>query len=341
MKKLLSVLLLVFILGCNKEGKVGVSVINYKGWGNSVEITNSQIRLVVVPQIGRIMSLGFVAEENILFENESLLGKRVSGLFNEGEEITPPPFGGDRIWPTSQELFEEINGSRFIADPWIDGSEWDYGIIPNGVRVESPVSENCGVKVIREITLLQGKPSVAITQKMVKVKLSKQAHLEPIPVTIWNLTQLKPTTQTFIQLNENSLFKDQIFIPQWPDAENFATHNYFSEDGYGVLIPDKKMTQKIGADSPGWIAGVVGNTLLVEEFDLNKSMKYPDGGTSSTIFTAPTFTELECLSPEVELEVGESINHFMAWHMFKLSEKNSSLKEQREEAVKLISNLKK
>ena len=46
--------------------QVTVEEIEYEGWARSIEIANPDVRLVVVPAIGRIMHYGFVGGENIL-----------------------------------------------------------------------------------------------------------------------------------------------------------------------------------------------------------------------------------------------------------------------------------
>ncbi len=337
MKRTLFYLLIVFIVSCSHKQGPLVKVINYKGWEQSVALKNAKVKVVVVPQIGRIMNLSFIDDENILFEDEKLIGKKLADFYAEGEEIVPKGFGGDRIWACSQDLFAEIYGSRFVADRWIDGGEWSYELLKNGVKIESPVSEKLGVKVTREIILDEQEAKITINQKMEKVQLAENTALEPVPLTIWNLTQLKATSQGLIQLNDNSLFENGIFIPEWPDAINYAQHNYFREDKVGVLLPpDSVQSQKIGADSPGWVAGIVGNTLLVEEFIMEQGQKYPDGGTSTTIYSSASMTELECLSPEIKLNIGESIKHSMTWQLYKIPKEITGLEAQREKALEMI-----
>ena len=55
--------------------QVTVEKIEYEGWANSIEIANPDVRVVVVPAIGRIMHYGLVGGENILWSDPKLHGQ--------------------------------------------------------------------------------------------------------------------------------------------------------------------------------------------------------------------------------------------------------------------------
>ena len=52
------------VLAAPVMAQVTVEEIEYEGWANSIEIANPEVRVVVVPAIGRIMHYGFVGGEN-------------------------------------------------------------------------------------------------------------------------------------------------------------------------------------------------------------------------------------------------------------------------------------
>ncbi|MGK0448953.1 MAG: hypothetical protein ACJA2M_002755, partial [Polaribacter sp.] len=60
---------------------IKISNITYKGWKNTIEISNLDIKVIIVPEIGRIMYYGFLDGQNIFYENEQLQGIQ----FNTGE----------------------------------------------------------------------------------------------------------------------------------------------------------------------------------------------------------------------------------------------------------------
>ena len=69
-----------------------------------------------------------------------------------------------------------------------------------------------------------------------------------------------------------------------------------------------------------------------EEFNFDTQTLYPDGGTSVTLFGNSLFSELECLSPEKKLDIGESICYDLHWSLLKVKDKK--------EVYSILQNLK-
>ncbi|WP_347839489.1 hypothetical protein [uncultured Draconibacterium sp.] len=318
------------------KAQVTTRPINYKGWENAIELTNKQIRVVVVPQIGRIMHFSYLGKENLLYENTAMQGRVFSAEhpYKVDGELAHANFGGDRIWPTAQDAFVTLNGNRSLSDPWIDGSPWEYELLKNGVQITSRVSDYIGTKVTRTITLEETEATVNIKQSMIKMKAGNQKSLEPIPVTIWNLSKIKNPLAGLLPLSKNSIFKNSIEFQRWPDNINSASENYSQHDNVGQLIPASGLFQKMGTDSKGWVAGLFNDLVFGQFFSFNPRESYPDGGTSATIFTCTDFTELECLSPEKKLKVGESIEFDLQWKLHKINAETFS--DKRAEAVKWL-----
>lgn len=337
MQKLIFLLLIIHT--CNiAHAQVRTELINYKGWEEAVQLTNNEIKLVAVPQIGRIIHFSYLNEDNLLYENSTLEGQVFSAEnpYRIDGELAHAGFGGDRIWPTKQDDFVKHNGSRGLADPWIDGSEWKYELVKNGVKITSRVSNYLGVKVTRVITLDKKGTTVNIQQKLEKVKLGKQKNLEPIPVTLWNLSKVANPEFAILPLSETSIFENSIEFQKWPDNTNSAPKNYSKHGNVGQLIPVPKLSQKMGSDSKGWVAGVYKDKVFGQFFHFDKNKTYPDGGTSATIFTCTDFTELECLSPETNLKVGEVLEHNIKWKLTRI--KANSQSNRREQAVNWLDN---
>ncbi|MHC4231526.1 MAG: hypothetical protein ACYTEM_06890 [Planctomycetota bacterium] len=303
--------------GCTS---VSVRQIEYRGWDNAVELSNGQVRVVVVPQIGRIMHYAFVGQDNILFETPSLFGVTLddSKLLRQDGQPIWASFGGDRVWPSEEDQFVVINGHRRPPDPWLDGFPWQATLLPEGVQITSGVSDHCGAQVTRTIRLKPDSAQVVIAQRMDKIKPAAKSELEPVPLTIWNVTQIRPPSVTLLPLNPDSVFVDRCLIPHWDDYDNQGGENVTVCGDIGLFVPDAVRNQKIGADATGWVAGIIGSTMMIESFEYDASAVYPDGGTSATIFTCPEFAELECLSPLKRLKVGDCIEHTIVWDLVKL-----------------------
>ncbi|MBN1456521.1 MAG: hypothetical protein JW912_01565 [Sedimentisphaerales bacterium] len=305
-------------------GRVDIRKIEYHGWKDSFEITNNKVRVVVVPAIGRIMHYGYIGADNLLCHDPALYGKTLAEgkpLEQDGQPIWAA-FGGDRIWPSQENMFVEINGHKRPPDHWLDGMPWDAKIVDSAVIITSKVSEYCGSQVSRKIHLLPDSTRLQIHQTMKKIKPAAKQHLEPLPLTIWNITKVRPPSVTFVSLNKDSCFDGRVFVPVWDDYDNQGRKNITVEGSNAFFTPDPARNQKMGADAPNYVAAVIGRTLIAEFFSFQPHAAYPDGGTSATIFTCPDFAELECMSPLVKLKTDESFEYDIYWELFELNSDN-------------------
>jgi len=302
---------------------IKINKIAYKGWKNAVEITNSEIKILVVPEIGRIMHFGFLDGQNIFYENKQLEGIQLNTgeYFTENNIKQAPNFGGNRVLPCSEEYFDSLTGSRHIPDPFINASAYKTILLKNGVLLISPLSELLGIQIERRITLSENGTDVSIKQKLSKKNAAKNTILEKIPLTIWSLSKIKIPNVSYLPIDTNSIFKAGFLIPKWPDSKNNANINTAINRGILELKSSEDLPQKVGADSKNWVAGYVDNSLFIEEFNFETQTLYPDGGTSVTLFGNSLFSELECLSPEKKLQIGESICYDLHWSLLKVKDK--------------------
>ena len=306
---------------------IQIRSISYKGWGNAIEISNSEIKLIVVPEIGRIMHYSFINEENIFYENKSLEGiSFIPGeYFKDNNQITAPNLGGNRVLPCSEEYFHFISGSRHVSDPLINASTYNFSLLENGIVIQSPVSELLGIQIKRTITISSNGTTVQIAQELIKIKSAKSEVLENIPLTIWSLSKIKNPNVSYLPINKNSIFSEGYYIPFWPDAKNNADINISKNDLLIELKSTENLPQKVGSDSKKWIASHINNSLFIESFNFEEVKKnmYPDCGTSVTIFGNDLFSELECLSPERTLKVDEKIEYDIQWKLHKIIDTNN------------------
>ena len=105
---------------------IKIKKIEYKGWKNAIEISNLEIKILVVPEIGRIMHFSFLDGQNIFYENEQLEGIELNTgeYFTENNIKQAPNLGGNRVLPCSEEYFDSLTGSRHIPDPFINASAY-------------------------------------------------------------------------------------------------------------------------------------------------------------------------------------------------------------------------
>tara|TARA_R110002167_G_C12701686_1_gene653591 strand:+ start:4875 stop:5816 length:942 start_codon:yes stop_codon:yes gene_type:complete len=308
---------------------IKIKNINYKGWQKAIEISNSEIKIIVVPETGRIIFFGFLDADNLFYENKELEGVvfKNGAYYTENGINVSPNIGGNRVLPCSENYFHLITGSRHIPDPFINASSYTVSILENGIVLESPISNLVGIQIKRSITILETGTQVHINQELIKKKPAKNIDLEKIPFTIWSLSKIKTPNNSYTSLSKNSIFKDGFTISKWPDAKNNAEQNVIVNNSLLTLKSTKDLPQKIGADAKKWVAGFLNDTLFIEKFTFDEKAIYPDDGTSVTIFGNHLFTELECLSPEKTLKIGEKISYNLQWNLIKIVDEHHLKRE--------------
>ncbi|MDP5106926.1 MAG: DUF4380 domain-containing protein [Polaribacter sp.] len=308
---------------------IKIKNINYKGWQKAIEISNSEIKIIVIPETGRIIFFGFLDADNLFYENKELEGVvfKNGAYYTENGINVSPNIGGNRVLPCSENYFHLITGSRHIPDPFINASSYAVSILDNGVVLESPISTLMGIQIKRTITILESGTQVKINQELIKKKPAKNIDLEKIPFTIWSLSKIKTPNNSYTSLSKNSIFKEGFTISKWPDAKNNAEQNVTVNNSLLTLKSTKDLPQKIGADVKKWVAGFLNDTLFIEKFTFDEKAIYPDDGTSVTIFGNHLFTELECLSPEKTLKIGEKISYNLQWNLIKIVDEHHLKRE--------------
>lgn len=305
---------------------IKIHKILYKGWKNTIEISNSEIKIIVAPEVGRILFYGFINDENVFYENKQLEGVvfNTGEYFNNNNKFEAPNVGGNRVLSCSEEYSHLLTGSRHIPDPYINASAYKVSYLKNGIVLESPISKLLGIQIKRKITISEKGTAVKIDQELTKIIPAKNRELEKIPLTIWSLSKIKTPNISYLPIHKESVFKNGFLIPFWPDAKNNAAINVSINNSILEIKSTKKLPQKVGSDSKNWVAGHIKKSLFVESFNFDSSQKekYPDNGTSVTIFGNDLFTELECLSPEKTLKIGETIKYDLSWNLLKVSNIN-------------------
>ena len=138
----------------------------YKNW-NTIELSNLEIKILIAPEIGRVISFSFLTGENIFYENKDLEGVQFNTgkYFKKDGFIKAPNIGGNRVLPCSEEYFERITGSRHVPDPFINASAYTYSLLEDGLILKSPISELLGVQIQRILTISETGTTVNIKQE--------------------------------------------------------------------------------------------------------------------------------------------------------------------------------
>lgn len=311
---------LVVAIMCAQLASAGVEVteISYHGWDASYHMTNGTVEVVVVPAIGRIMRYAFVGEESPIWENEAWLGKTRADA-EPGEWAN---FGGDKNWTAPQSDWPKYLERSWPPDFAFDGQPCTAEITEDGsILLTSPVSEDNGLRVLRELKLDIEGTRLQIDQAFEKVEG------EPCEVSIWSITQVAEADVLYMPLGE---MRDYI-----PLSKELNPENWRADGAWMHVTRNTQKAAKAGtASKEAWLAWVKGDLAfrIMGSFDPESS--YPDGGCNLEIYTNADplrYSELELLGPINAYSIGDKHSSIMIWELVRLPQRLSA--EQRTEMI--------
>jgi len=276
----------------------------YRGWSNALALRNGLAEVVVVPEIGRVMSFSFAGGENVLWEDASLAGRPVNP--DAPEWIN---FGGDKSWPAPEAEWGRYTGRKeWRPPPAFDAAPNDARIDGTEVVLLSPVDPFYGIQVQRRIHLVRDEPRMEITTTYQRVSGA------PSKVGIWIITQFEDPVAVFAPGRPNSIFTDGFYIfgdEPWPQLQR-----------RGDLIEitrDRAKPHKMGCDADRllWIGS---NAMCLVSSRREAGREYPDRGASAEVYTNPdpkTYVELELLGPLSLLKPGDEISRTSVYQLLR------------------------
>lgn len=298
------VLSMVLVSAAAPASPLSVKMADYKGWHDSVWVTNGAVELVLVPELGRVMRFGAVGGPNVLWENPALLGQKRPDDYKGWFDV-----GGDTVWPAEQSQWKSVMKRRWPPDRALDGGVWRVEVLPEKVvRLLSGVSAEYGIKATRVFRLDPERASLVIDQTFEKVSGA------PVKCCIWNVTQTDDPELAFLPLNLQTTFP--LF---YNPIGTLVRDNVNIYDDILQVRRRAVEPTKYGSDSPaGWVA-CLKKGLLFSEHIAREPGEYPDQGCSAEVFTqedsVAKMVELETLSPQKVLKVGESLRWRVEWRL--------------------------
>ena len=293
---------------------VKVEQVTYHGWPDSWRLRNERCEMVIVPQIGRVMSFARVGGKNVLWNNDTIQGQMVLKDDHEWHN-----FGGDKVWPTQQDWWARYTDRKGWPPPYFsDAAPQTAEPIESGVRMTSPKSPEFGTRTIREFVLDPEKPLVYVRQWF------KKEDGKPVTMTLWTVTQVR--TPDYALLPSNPVIDG----PPYKALGEVVPSRLNISDGCVSIRNDRQKPQKIGtsadaAGQSGWIAAVFGDELFIESRRVGTfKAEYPDGNCRGEIYTAPardgSYVELELLSALRELKPGDTLRDDSVWQIVALKQ---------------------
>ncbi|MEZ0268484.1 MAG: hypothetical protein ACAI43_27465 [Phycisphaerae bacterium] len=285
---------------------VAVERITYNNWPDAVRLRNGACELVVVPAVSRVMHFGPAGGPNLLWENPKLAGRTFPADPRDWQNV-----GGEKLWPTQQNLFGKFTGIGFDwPPPW----PWDGGpskaeLLPDGVRLTLPHDARFGAHAVREFRLDPVRPLVHVRQWIAKTQGP------PVPMCVWTVMQVNDPAFAFLPTPDGTFADMGSFegnVTAIPGQVSITRH-----DTKGRKVGIKPTGQN------GYAAAVFetpkGRSLLVQSHKLAEGATYPDKGMQAELYASPRnvahYTELELLGPFRELKPGERLSDDQVWQI--------------------------
>ncbi len=274
-----------------------VERIAYHGWKSALRMRNDRAEVVVVPEIGRVMSFRFLNGENVFWEDRSLDGKH--GDVSGKEWVN---FGGDKTWPAPEADWGKYTGRT----KWMPPAAFDA--MPHTARIEgrdvvltSLVDPHYGIRTIRRVQLDGSRLRIATTYERVFGKPSK--------IGIWVITQFREPVNVTAPFAKNSAFPDGYSIlsgKPWAQLQRTTKHGF----NHLEITRDPKAPHKMACAAGGltWVGTKEICAVLSPRVRFGK---YPDGGASAEVYTNANpkkYVELEMLGPLSVMKVGDRIS---------------------------------
>jgi len=280
------------------SAKVTITRTNYHGWPNCYVLSNGKVEAVVVPAISRVMQFGFVGEEGVFWENRALDGREVNGDLLVWAQKEWVNFGGDKAWPAPEGDWSAFTGRKGWRPPIaFDGWPADAQIKGQSLVLTTPNDPFVGTRAVRKVELHPRDPVMTITTTFERVEGA------PAALGVWVITQLKEPLGVFAPLTKQSVFTNGFMLLQQQPPPDLKV-----EDGVLSLTRNPKSPHKIGLDGDTLVWIGEKHALRIDSPRVKKGI-YPDGGSSTEIYTSPDplpYVELETLGPLKMLKPGDT-----------------------------------
>lgn len=262
-------------------------------------LNNGTVSLDIALRVGRITSYQRSGESNWL------------GVFDEAPNPgwNWNPWGGDRMWPTSQALNAQIYRNNGF-DPIIDGQPWDLlSKTATSLEMRSGISPQLGLQVTHRIELIGKTTEVLHTYRLERVS---ESHF---PVHVWAVTGVK--VGDVMLMESDPRVGHEGYKPYKPWVAGVTPPD-------ATLLPGTRILQvsvpEIGPIKLGtygrWIAQVSGTAAFLQTTSYDADLLYLEGSNLQAFMDpSKNLYEIETLSPTWFLAKGETREWTVRWRL--------------------------
>jgi hypothetical protein len=295
------------------SGSIATVLTNYHGWSNSVSLNNGVVEAIVVPTVGRLQQFRFAGDTNgVLWENQQTWGRTPSG------SRFYPNFGGDKAWPSPQSEWGWPPLKGF------DGSVCTASFTNGIVTLVTPVDATYGIRTTRIIELVPNEPVMKVRTIFERTAESAKASLG-----IWIDCQatVTPDSRCYVPVPSPSIFPNGYTTTGSAQFTVALPAGFTNANGLISFVPDSA-NHKVGFDG-GTLALVGPGLSLRVDAPRIAGANYPDGNSSTEVYTAPNYFELEMLGPVSALPVGGKMEYTMTYQLFHRTEATTDAEAQK------------
>jgi hypothetical protein len=285
----------------------------YGNWMLTIPLYNLKMEVVVAPEAGRILHIGYRQSFNLLRLDPDLAD--TSFL----HDASPPAFlniGGDWLWPLGQGWWPSLTGADWPPPPVLAEAAWDHDAVrPQGggswCELRRTYDEPLNLKVTRRITLDPREARFTIDQRAVRTGPSDW------PAALWSVSQLDAPTRVFLPVDPSEDDDGlQVLVGERPGRDLLT----IVED---VAVLDVKGISgdpvKLGSASRrAWVAAQKKHVLILQKMRSPDYGPHPDGCTVE-VYVSPDdgYAEIETLSSEHYLAEDASVENtvFVELHL--------------------------
>lgn len=264
-------------------------------------LDNGRVTLQVALRVGRIVSFHRPGEPDWLIVHD---------------EVPHPgwnwnPWGGDRMWPTSQTINPQIYKNEGF-DPVIDGQSWELvSKTATSLVMRSGISPQLGLRVTHCIELIGKTTEVLHTYRVERLSNSN------FPVHVWTVTGVRAGETILMESDPRVGHYGYKPFKPWTDGD------YTTPSGT-TLVPNTRILQipwpKKGPVKLGtygrWIALVSNGSAFWQSIDYDPDAFYLEASSLQAFIDITKDTqELETLSPTWMMSKGETREWTVRWRL--------------------------
>jgi hypothetical protein len=292
----------------------------------ALRLRNSQLEVVVVPELGgRILSLSFRGHE-LLFSNPALHGKLFS--FEEHARGTSlrdwKNYGGDKTWPAPQG-WQRDDQWPGPPDPYLDSGVYAWDCDARGIVVTSPIDPRTGLQIERRIELDADATELSLELRFTNCS-DRVGTARTSRWAIWNVAQLGCAAGSdywlYMAADHQSGWNASCRVLYGGDNPAYLAQLYPGVVPGVLGVNYRGEVGKVGTRSErNWLAFREGSSgrVLTMRATFSTAGEFPDGGCALECWSeAPgarspvplaspgRILEAEVLGPLTELTPGES-----------------------------------